>query len=627
MGITDAIGKGIGLASMLGSQDKFIKKATEQLELSKAETSDKIDVKETRLAEVSQLQKVLSDIKVKASSLTDPFQAGFNRKTFITSTQDFDTSSEYITNIHVDDKALVGDTKIAVQQVATASELILSLANGVGFTKDTALGKDGLMTLTVGGKARIIDIVVGDKVEQITEKINHVFFASRDEFEAFLVEGDKNPDGLGTVFIEVRAKNTGVGTINVAYSNRGEGNALNGGNLHSQSNADGINAIAYINGIRREQPSNEFLNVVEGLSFDLSGRKNTNNVALANGIYGGLNYSTIKVKADNSNIKKMIVEFGNSLNQLSYIVAKNNQSTRSVNKDKYADPTTLMSSYDSSDSPLRGSFLMIEASEIWERFTTTKLGKEGDIQSIYELGMGLKKCHKDGVEYEEVYFEDESVFTKKFKDDFESICKFFITDVKITPTPGNLSTIQYLPGEFDKQIIDRAIVGKDILTETTFGLDGKVTRFIATVNGEVIIAHSIVHNEGTGRFNVSFEDPDKKQESILRGLEFSIDPKGAINKIERNTINYTPGLANLIQEDTRTMFSDDGMSGTTILEKDLIQEQIDESKKESEKIEKELKEFVARLESEYAAISQMDMMGALQMSMIEAALSGLNSST
>ena len=75
MGITDAIGKGIGLASMLGSQDKFIKKATEQLELSKAETSDKIDVKETRLAEVSQLQKVLSDIKVKASSLTDPFQA------------------------------------------------------------------------------------------------------------------------------------------------------------------------------------------------------------------------------------------------------------------------------------------------------------------------------------------------------------------------------------------------------------------------------------------------------------------------------------------------------------------------------------------------------------------------
>lgn len=627
MGITDAIGKGIGLASMLGPQDKFIKKATEQLELSKAETSDKIDVKETRLAEISQLQKVLSDIKVKASSLTDPFQAGFNRKTFITSTQDLDTSSEYITNIHVDDKALVGDTKIAVQQVATASELILSLANGVGFTKDTALGKDGLMTLTVGGKARIIDIVVGDKVEQITEKINHVFFASRDEFEAFLVEGDKNPDGLGTVFIEVRAKNTGVGTINVAYSNRGEGNALNGGNLHSQSNADGINAIAYINGIRREQPSNEFLNVVEGLSFDLSGRKNTNNVALANGIYGGLNYSTIKVKADNSNIKKMIVEFGNSLNQLSYIVAKNNQSTRSVNKDKYADPTTLMSSYDSSDSPLRGSFLMIEASEIWERFTTTKLGKEGDIQSIYELGMGLKKCHKDGVEYEEVYFEDESVFTKKFKDDFESICKFFITDVKITPTPGNLSTIQYLPGEFDKQIIDRAIVGKDILTETTFGLDGKVTRFIATVNGEVIIAHSIVHNEGTGRFNVSFEDPDKKQESILRGLEFSIDPKGAINKIERNTINYTPGLANLIQEDTRTMFSDDGMSGTTILEKDLIQEQIDESKKESEKIEKELKEFVARLESEYAAISQMDMMGALQMSMIEAALSGLTSST
>lgn len=622
MGITDAIGKGIGLASMLGSQDKFIKKATEQLELSKAETSDKIDVKETRLAEVSQLQKVLSDIKVKASSLTDPFQAGFNRKTFITSTQDLDTSSEYITNIHVNDKALIGDTKIAVQQIATASELVLSSAMNIGFDKGVPLRKEGYMLLTVGENLRKISINYNDTVEQITTKINHTLSTARDEFEAFLIEGNDN-----TAFIEVRAKNTGNGIIRANFYDEMDNPGLFNGDLSLQSNTDGINAIAYINGIRREQSSNEFLNVVEGLSFDLSGRKNTANVAPANGIYGGLNYSTIKVKADNANIKKMIVEFGKSVNQLSYIVAKNNQSARSVNKDKYADPTTLMSSYDSSDSPLRGSSLMIEASEIWQRFTTTKLGKEGDIQSIYELGMGLKKCHKDGVEYEEVYFEDESVFTKKFKDDFESICKFFITDVKITPIPGNLSTIQYLPGEFDKQIIDRAIVGKDILTETTFGLDGKVTRFIATVNGEVIIAHSIVHNEGTGRFNVSFEDPDKKQESILRGLEFSIDPKGAINKIERNTINYTPGLANLIQEDTRTMFSDDGMSGTTILEKDLIQEQIDESKKESEKIEKELKEFIARLESEYAAISQMDMMGALQISMIEAALSGLNSST
>ena len=625
MGITDAIGKGIGLASMLGPQDKFIKKATEQLELSKAETSDKIDAKETKLGEVAQLQRVLSEIKVKASCLTNPLQSGFDRKTFSTSTQqDLSNADDYITNIHVDDKTLAGDTKIAVEQVATSSELVLSLANNVGFNKGVALGKDGLMTLNVGGQPRVIDIVVGDTVEQITGKINHSFFTARDEFEAFLVEGNNN-----TAFIEIRAKNTGLGTIGVTYNDRGVGVVLNGGSLHSQSHADGVNAIAYINGIKREQPSNEFLNVVEGLSFDLSGRKNTANAAPANAIYGGLNYNTVKVKVDNNNVKKMIVDFGNSLNQLSYIVAKNSQSTRPVKADQfsytadqYTDPTQLFNPYDNPDSPLRGSSLMIEASEIWERFTTTKLGKEGDIQSIYELGMGLKKCHKDGVEYEEVYFEDENIFNKKFKDDFNSIHKFFITDVKITPTIGNLSTIQYLPSEFDKQIIDRSIVGKDISTCTVFD-QGTVILFQATVNGVNITADTIVHNEGTGRYNVSFN----KEGSLLKGLEFSIDPKTAVNSIEINTINYTPGMANIIQDDTRRMFSDDGMSGTTILEKDLIQEQIDESKKESEKIEKELKEFVAKLESEYAAISQMDMMGALQMSMIEAALSGLTSST
>jgi len=625
MGITDAIGKGIGLASMLGPQDKFIKKATEQLELSKAETSDKIDAKETKLGEVAQLQRVLSEIKAKASCLTNPLQAGFDRKAFSTSTQqDLSNADDYITNIHVDDKTLAGDTKIAVEQVATASELVLSLANDVGFNKGVALGKDGLMTLNVGGQPRVIDIVVGNTVEQITGKINHSFFTARDEFEAFLVEGDNN-----TAFIEIRAKNTGVGIIGVTYNDRGHGAVLNGGSLHSQSNANGVNAIVYINGIRREQPSNEFLNVVEGLSFDLSGRKNTANAAPANAIYGGLNYNTVKVKVDNNNVKKMIVDFGNSLNQLSHIVAKNSQSTRPVKADQfsytadqYADPTQLFNPYDNPDSPLRGSSLMIEASEIWERFTTTKLGKEGDIQSIYELGMGLKKCHKDGVEYEEVYFEDESIFTKKFKDDFESIRKVFITDVKITPTPGNLSTIQYLPGEFDKQITDQSIVGKDIVTRTIFD-QGTVILFEVIVNGVAFRADTTDHNEGTGRYNVSF----KKEGSILEGWEFSIDPKTAVNEIEINTINYTPGLANLIQEDARRMFSDDGMSGTTILEKEFLQEQIEQLNKDSETIKKDLDEFVAKLEREYAAISQMDMMSALQMSVIEAALSGLNGNT
>jgi len=614
--ITNAFGQGIGLSSMLGSQDAFIKKATEQLELSKVETKDKTEIKEMKLGEISQLQKVLSEIKVKASCLTNPLQAGFDRKIASTSTQDIYGAEDYIANIHVDDKTLAGDTKIAVEQAATASELVLSLANDVGFNKSVALGKDGLMTLNVGGQPRVIDIVVGDTVEQITGKINHSFFTARDEFEAFLVEGDNN-----TAFIEIRAKNTGVGIIGVTYNDRGHGAVLNGDSLHSQSNANGVNAIVYINGIRREQPSNEFLNVVEGLSFDLSGRKNTANAAPANAIYGGLNYNTVKVKVDNNNIKKMIVEFCNSLDQLSYIVAKNDQSTRSIKADQYADPTKLMNSYDSSDSPLRGSLLMIEASDIWERFTTRKLGKEGDIESIYELGMGLKKCIKDGVEYEGIYFEDESIFNKKFKDDFNSIRKFFITDVKITPTLGNLSTIQYLPSEFDKQIIDRSIVGKDIQVQVTFDGAGAVTGFTATVNGVPIVANAPVHNPGSGRYNVSFA-----KNTVLSGMEFSIDPKGALNLNENYVINYTSGIANLIQEDARSMVRDDGLKGSTISEADLIQEQVKNLSDEYLKIEKELKEFVAKLEMEYQTIAQMDMMGAIQMAMIEAALSGLTSS-
>jgi len=614
--ITNAFGKGIGLSSMLGSQDAFIKKATEQLELSKIETKDKTEIKETKLGEISQLQKILSTIKGKASLLTNPLQAGFDRKTSSTSTQDLGGAEDYITNIRVDDKARVGDTKIAVQQIATASELVLASAGGVGFAKGVGLGKDGIMTLTVGGQARVIDMVVGDTVEQITAKINHAFTAGGDQFEAFLVEGDNN-----TAFIEVKAKNTGFGggAIVVAYDDRLGGGALAlGGNLHSQSNVAGQDAIIHINGIQRTQASNKFVNVVDGLSFELSGRENALNAAPGNVIHGGRNYNTIKVKEDHANVKKMIVDFGNSLNDLSYIIAKNQQTTRSVTQDKYADPTQLMSSYDSSDSPLRGSPLMNEAMEIWERFTTTKAGGDGDITSIYELGMGLQKATKDGVSHDTLYFEDESIFTKKFDDDFAAVRRFFVTDTKITSHPANVSTIQYLPSEFDKQIIDPSIVGQNIPVQVTFDGAGVVTGFTATVNGVPIVANAPVHNAGSGRYNVSFAE-----NTVLNGMEFSIDPKGTLNLNENYVINYTPGLANLIQEDARSMVSDDGLKGSTISEADLIQEQVKNLSDESAKIEKELKEFTAKLEREYQTIAQMDMMGAIQTAMIEAALSGL----
>ena len=617
--ITNAFGKGIGLSSMLGSQDAFIKKATEQLELSKIETKDKTEIKETKLGEISQLQKILSTIKGKASLLTNPLQAGFDRKTSSTSTQDLGGAEDYITNIRVDDKARVGDTKIAVQQIATASELVLASAGGVGFAKGVGLGKDGIMTLTVGGQARAIDMVVGDTVEQIAAKINHAFTAGGDQFEAFLVEGDGN-----TAFIEVKAKNTGVGggAIAVAYDDRLGGVALAaGGNLHSQSNVAGQDAIIHINGIQRTQASNKFVNVVDGLSFELSGRENAVNAAPGNVMHGGRSYNTIKVKEDHANVKKMIVDFGNSLNDLSYIIAKNQQTTRSVTQDKYADPTQLMSSYDSSDSPLRGSPLMNEAMEIWERFTTTKAGGAGDITSIYELGMGLQKATKEGVSHDTLYFEDESIFTKKFDDDFAAVRRFFVTDTKITSHPANVSTIQYLPSEFDKQITDPSIVGQDIQVRVDFNGAGVVTGFTATVNGVPIVANAPVHNPGSGRYNVSFAE-----NTVLNGMEFSIDPKGTPHVFENYVINYTPGLANLIQEDARSMVSDDGLRGSTISEADLIQEQVKNLSDESAKIEKDLKEFTAKLEREYQTIAQMDMMGAIQTAMIEAALSGLTAS-
>jgi hypothetical protein len=608
---TSAIGKGVGLSNMLGSQEQFVKKATEQLELSKAESKDKVEIQESKLGEISQLQKILSNIKAKAFMLTNPLEVGFDRKTASTSTQDAGSGDDYITNIHVDDAARAGDTKIAVAQVATAAELVLASAANTGFDKTAALGKDGNMVLTVGGNARTVAIVATDTVTQVVEKINHQFTTNSDDFEAFLVQGDGN-----TAFIEVRAKNTGAGNITVAY---------NGGNIenpfdqqpHTQSDVDGQDAHIYIYGVSRTQASNKFVNVVAGLSFELTGRVNAANAGGGNVAYGGLNYNTIKVKEDHSNVKKMIIEFGNSLNDLSYIIAKNQQSTRSVEQDRFADPSKPLASYDHADSPLRNSSLLTEATEIWERFTTTKAAGADDISSIYELGMGLKKETKDGVSFDSLYFEDESIFVKKFEDDFNSVRRFFVTDVKITPTAGNVSTIQYLARDSSKQITDSSVVGKDIATTTTFDAGGAVTGFTARVNGVDLVA-TITPNPSIGRYTASFSE-----DSPLRGMTFSIDPKTAVGIQETNTINYTSGIANLVKADATEMFSDDGRTGTTILEAGLIQDWVKSLSDESAKIEKDLKDLTAKLEREYQTIAQMDIMAAIQTAMIEAALSGL----
>ena len=370
------IANGSGLLKLVPNKEELIKKSTKQLEVAKVETKDIINIEEKKIEEISNLQILLSKVKATAGILIN--ESGFNTKSATSLTQEtVGVAADYITNIRVDEAASVGEIKIAVTQIAKIAKIVLASAAGIGFNSVAALGKTGNITLNVGGNARIIPIIASDTITQLVANINTKFANNSDAFMALLVKGDNN-----TSFIEVKAKNSGAGNITVAYDN-GLGGPLGGGNLFTQNSEAGTDAIVYIDGIPRTQSSNNFINPVAGLSFELTDKINSANAA--NVAYGGLKYNTIKVSIDHSSVKKMITNFGDSINELSFFIAKNKQSIRSYKEDESPlDPSKPLPSYAGSGSPLYGSSLLREAESILMQFTTTKISAPGDIKSIYD---------------------------------------------------------------------------------------------------------------------------------------------------------------------------------------------------------------------------------------------------
>lgn len=603
---TAAITKGVGLASMLGTQEQFIKKATEQIEKARGEIGDKIDIRQSKLSELSSLQNLITSVKSQAKALTNVVSNSFENKKVTLSTADAGAVDEYLTGVQVDGNAMLGSVKVEVQAVATQSKFILASALNTGFQKGVALGKTGNMILTVAGTPRAVAIAPGDTIEQIRDKTNQQFQANGDQFEAFLVDV-----GGGRAYLEIRAKQTGVAqTIAVAYNNGAvlpqDLVNLDGGNLHTQSYVAGVDASVVVEGLPViTQASNKFTNVVPGLSFTLAGRINVIGVS-----------STITTAQDTTAAKDSIIKFGNALNDMAYLIAKNNPIKEVFT---VSDPTVLQN-FDSEDSPLKGSFALREALQVWQTFTTARNAAAGEFDSIYALGMGVKPAVKDGVTYQTVYFEDEGKFNKALNDTPDKVRRFFVTDTAITPTGGALSSLKWVPGEFDRSV-SGVVANRDITITATYhgGNAGELVGVSTTISGVVYDAVITPVPGLAGIYNAKFADS-----SPLNGMEFRTEARGvALGAVNNFTVNIKPGMANIVTEQLRDMLHDSGKMGTTVLQGELFNSEIDTLNTELARVEKELKALTTKMNQEYQAIAQLDLMAGIQTAMVQAVLASL----
>ncbi|PCJ26923.1 MAG: hypothetical protein COA94_04410 [Rickettsiales bacterium] len=602
------ISKGVSITGMLGPVDEFVAKATSQQELVLEDFNDQVSVRHDKLGAISELQMLLTDLKAKATRLSDPMETGFNHK-HCSTTINGESADKFLKNVRVDGTVSNGHVHVAVEQVASGASLTIAFnAQHTGFTNDAnPIGLDGDLTLTIGGNARIINVAAADNLGIIVSNINLNFENNGDAFEAFLING--NPGGVPSSFIEIRAKNTGFEQIGIAWADIGNPAMT----MLEHAHLDGQDAIVYVEGVRYDNASNKYDNAIAGLSFELAGAVNVA-AAVPNLAYNGFDYSAICTEEDHDPVKKMIIEFANSLDMLTYFVAKHGADSDVSTIDKYADPYADKSK-DDQGGVLRGSMLLVEATQIVERFTGLQHNGNG-ITSIAQMGMGLKTTVQDGISFETLYFSDEDLFVKKFEDDFESVRRFFINHVQVTPTPGNLSSLQYIPTDMPGEVITPSIIGRDLPVSITYDPAGAVTAFSVTADGQVVNG-AITYNASLNRYSISFAG------TALKGMAFSVDPKAANNVVENFTINYTRGISNLVRDEARTMLSDDGSGGSTIAEAGRIQDRIKSLETSRDKIQAKLEKLKGDMQADYKRMILLETKSAIALSQADALL-GLN---
>ncbi len=592
--------------------DNIVSKFQEEGDKARGEIQDKIDVKESSQGEILRLQSTIVKIKAAANAIVNPLQTGFDSKTATVTPNEVGLSGgDLLKNVRVDNKAITGPTNVAVATVATASDLVIrtGVAN-TGFAEAGPLGLDGTLTLTLAGQAVVVNTAVGETFDNVLNNINIAFQAGGqgNDFEAFKLQG-----AGGTAFIEVRAKNTGAAST-IAF-NYVDNTGANATSIAQNSLTNGVNSDVYVNGVRHQTASNKFVDIVPGVSFEVI-RPNTLVNPLNAASYANLNKTTISVSEDKSAVKQLILDFGNAVNELSYLVAKNSKSSRSIADVQFADPTSDFGSFDDTNAPLRGSSLLAEAQDLFDKLVTRRPGTTGDIGSLLDLGFDIKTETKEGDSfgYEKLYFADKAQqFEKAFDDDFQAVLDYFVTRTKVTPAGGNAGYVQYIPSESAKTITDPSIIGHNINLAVTYDGASAVTAVVATVNGAGVNG-VINHDASSGRYNISFEG------TVLEGIDFSIDPNGAANATENSTIVYKPGVVNEIRQDAREILSDDGLSGTSVVESSQIQDRITADKEELSRVDEEFKKSIEDIKSVESQLALMEQQTNLLLASIEAIL-------
>ncbi|QQX81757.1 flagellar filament capping protein FliD [Shewanella sp. KX20019] len=235
----------------------------------------------TQISAMGALKSALTDFQDSLEKLTDP-------DTFIARKVKL-SSSSYI-SATADATAVAGSYKIEVEQLAESQKL-----GSAPVTDATTPLGEGSLTFGVDGADFSIDVVAGDSLESVMQKINDA--EDNVGITATIINGDNGPqlvmtsDKTGTdKLISVTAADTDGGTGLVDTFTMTELSAAK-------------DAVLYVDGLKVTSGSNTVENVITGVSIELSD--------------GDLSKSTqLTISADTATVEKSIEGFVESYNAL-----------------------------------------------------------------------------------------------------------------------------------------------------------------------------------------------------------------------------------------------------------------------------------------------------------------------
>lgn len=554
------------LMMAMGDREQKVKQATAKYEQNLEKATERVDLTTQQISAMEQLKRLVQSFTTNAGIMSSQVNNPFISNGVDITTQEANGIATNYVNVTLGDKAQQGTFNVGVNQVATASRLIID-NNGNPLTAIPGIA--GTLTIDVGLTPNVVTVALGDSLTQIIDNINTQFSNNNVEAQAFAVTTP-----LGS-YIEIRHEQTGANAITMNWVD-----GINNTELTQHSYTLGQKAKITVEGIEIEQNSNTFNDVLPGVTIKAIS-PNTSPGAI-------LNTQTVSIINDPATALTPLANFLNSYNSLKVFVAQ--MTERQGNG--FADTAVL-----------NNSSTISQVQNLLDGFGLGVNTSGGLYKTLSDIGIGFgmdpiptAESNKLGVEILQVL--DKNKLTDAVTNHFTDFTNLFRAAPTFVSNNANHGTV--LGFGSTSSLLPNNVLNVDIPVSITLNNDGNgnatVGSIAATIGGQV-------YNGNYENGIITFPD------TPLSGISFTYSNLDYYNNSfgsENFTVKLTQGLTDVAFYNSNALVSSDGSSGSIIFNQKTLADSLKQQTEDQQKIEDTIATKRKEIEAAFDKVSVLD---------------------